>query len=250
MENMINIHNISGYGCNLWITPAMETFVKHIKEIGLHDLNFLVSLVPAEYDRTKAESRGPIGWIGPSRNDPGSPKINYNERYETLTCILKLSQAAESYIAELSDLANNIEVTRGGRNQRLAPLTIYPIFLYEKVIREHHLCKRTGFDEVLNSLKILLPDITEKDLATSDIGGKMMKIRNYHSCIEYNSAFIYDMEELKECDAKIMTIETSHDERKGIDYYNFKLEIMSVDIEKNTELLVQILKIAHNFILH
>src|SRR5436305_338050 len=72
MENMINIHNISGYGCNLWITPAMETFVKHIKEIGLHDLNFLVSLVPAEYDRTKAESRGPIGWIGPSRNDPGS----------------------------------------------------------------------------------------------------------------------------------------------------------------------------------
>ncbi len=231
MDNII-VNNNPGFPCILWITDSMKTFVENFKS---NHCRFSVSLVPAGYYASWEEaSGGSFGYIGPM--DPNHIKTNFPENMVTLRCCLKLSSLAKSYIDELKNLAENMDTTSGGRNQRLYPLIIETIYKYEQKTNVTYVCKNKGFDLAFESLKVLMPSLTEKEFAT------------FNNDDEYNTNLIHYTNVLDKHDLLIETLEKVVTEKVGIDYYNMSLEVISTDITKNTELMEKILTLAETLV--
>ena len=224
---MIKVKQYDSYGALLWVTPMMEKLVQHVQ---LPACQFSVGLVPAGYYATNQEaSRGPCGYAGPRRPEP---RPNFKESTETLVCQMVLLPTFEKDIDTIKSLASQLQVTIGGRDNKLEPLKIRENMMYEKRQRNYYYYKKPGFDDVFRGLHTIDPTFQEKDMIDC-------KIERYY-CYEF-SLFGNTLTPTE--DQQIFkTVTETYDYCVGIKDYTVTLEIIATDIESQCDKIVTILQ--------
>lgn len=150
----------------------------------------------------------------------------YNEKLQTLDFHFK---GSKEIIKKFARIKKKLILTRGGRNH------VYPVFSHEEVAIpkevEYGLYKNPGFDHDLEVIRSMDRDIDEWDVYTM---GQRESGYQYSSDITPNPKFVterpYDGEEglLKKWKKEVQ-IPTG--------LYKFKISLLSIDLERNKEIV-------------
>lgn len=229
---MIEVKQVDSYCCLLHVTPAMQKLVNHLNM----DVNYSVGLVPAGYYATFEEAcRGAFGYAGPIVTD----RENFDDSVETLNITLTVNNNFIDIMDHIKQLASNLDVTMGGRDNKHEPLSITINDKYEMYTKTFYYCKRPGFDDLFKGLQTIIPTLTEENM-----------VNYYVSKEEYNSyiQFWDCKEELKEGDVVFKT-ETKSGYKRSIDIENYTvtLSVISTDIERNFDLICDLLQQIYKY---
>lgn len=235
----ISVTQNNAYMCDLWVTESMKKLANQFNNI-----NFAVSLIPAGYSATNEECRGgDFGYMGSVPHFGPGTKQKFPEQTETIVCTVKLSLDVSELLGEIKNLSSELYVRPGGRNNKLEPLTIKSIDAYSRVDKQFYICKNPGFDDVYDKLKVLIPDLEEIDLINMEI--RNVSVLSYKHGKSYNPAFVHIAED---SDSYLTTFGYSYNENIGISHYDFKLEIIASDIDRNHDMIVKILQMISDYV--
>lgn len=220
---MIEVDNNNSYAALKWVTPTMQSFVDNL---SINGIGFHVGLIPAGYYATPEHCKlGPFGYIG------GLPqnhvKESFSESSLTLMFTAKLSKDASE--KDFEHLTTLLQITPGGHNNTLKPLTISEVNEYKTLKFTKYIYKKPGFDEALEALRFMDATIDANTLIflDSDDGP--------------NFSFVYESDEA--LGNELMTVNrnktiTTHVCNK------LYIEIIATDIEKNKDVIIDLLTLA------
>lgn len=215
----------------LWETPAMRKLVNLLPS---NKFTYQVGLIPPGY---YIKEPGCYGYEGPCssiaeeeipRCDEGSELLHI-----TFTALL-------SFIDNLTGLDCKLSLTPGARGQKYKVLSFTEIYETKKLETPYGIYKKEGFDSAFTATKQLIPDLTEDNFAKFNIK-KSLDTYAYDEMDVYN----YDLVEKKQYgDDKNLIIKYSseHIERKNTGTAEYTISILSTDIEKNLDILVECLR--------
>ena len=239
MENII-LTNYDNHGCEKYIYPSMIKLVSEFNHL-YNICHFSVGLVPAGYGCNAQEASLPMGYAGPSRVlSPGARRDYFQESTETIVCTMTLNNKTDVQL--LMNLAYQLNITMGGRGNKLNPLTITPINKIEKVVDEYYIYKKSNFKQLLEDCWKINNQLTEERLLRSDICEY-----DYYNGYKYNKTCTY-MTNFLTNDALVDSKTITTNKIVGIDQYTFKLKIIGTDIMPNFDLIVKLIKTAEQYL--
>ncbi len=241
MENIINLTNYDSHMCEKFIYPSMTKLVNEFNHL-YNICHFHVSLVPAGYSCNAQEaSIGPMGYAGPTPIlSPGARRDYFPESMETIVCTMTLNNEADVNLLML--LTEQLNVTMGGRGNKLNPLTIITNHKIEKKVTSYYVYKKSNFNQLLDDVTKMNNKITAERLLESNICEY-----DYYEGYRYNKTCTY-MTNFVTDDELIETHFHTIQKIVGINNYAFKLEIIGTDIEPNFDLIVNIIRTAEEYL--
>lgn len=223
---IISINDHPGHVGLKWITPPMIEFVDKISELNLSGINFEVGLVPCGYHMTQEEIArcgGPIGYMGPNRLN----RSNFKENELTLKICVETSPNLD--LDGLEKLCKEIYVTAGGRQNVMISYKIYTKYAYgDKIVYTYG---KSGYSYKYETIKNLFYD---SDIPTDILHNEIFSLLQ-------NLGYTYESEESCVDNTLIETTVIHDGKTTGINTYIVNLEIISTDLEKNTDILIDIL---------
>ncbi len=172
--------------------------------------------------------------IGYGKITPLMQKIidHFNYTYNQCTFEIKNDKFKCTVIFKtynLTDIFNLAQKLKG------TSITVDPI--HELIDADLYICKKPGYNELFNSIKLFIPDLTdEKLMGLGDIDIK------YKENIWYNSSFCYVTDELNNIN-DIYKIKTYKKSTNKIVNYRFTLE-MNDQYMEDFELIIKIIENA------
>jgi hypothetical protein len=223
---MINIKQSDYYVNNLWISNAMDQLITTCNKITT--CNYEVDLVPVGYHDDFLYTAPILRHM---------KKKLFDEKYLLLTISVNVKTID---LNQLNELINQLVITPGKVEKPFNPISIIN---HNKVqIKKVNFYKKPGFDTVYNSLKTMLPFLTPADMMTMKF--KSFKLESVH-CLnyrkEYNPYLIEASYDLKEKELLLDVCQEYIAVPSGES--TIKLSIMSIDIERNINVIVKIIKL-------
>lgn len=209
---MIHVNNDNNYTSLKWITPTMQNFVN---SLSFNYILYSVGLVPAGYYAT--------------------PKDHINELFDEklLTLVINAKINKNIYEHDFNHLSSLLQITQGSHNNTINPIFINEVNDYKTIRMTNYICKKKGFDDALKALQFMDDTFTENDLIY--LGGDNGP----------NYSFVYDSN--VSCDDVIV----EHTYNKNIKNHicnMFSLTIIATDIEKNKDIIFDILTLVNTMI--
>lgn len=204
-------------------------------------LHFEVELIEAGYYQEKNACYGYYGCSGPSNTPENSEKKKELKPYEKETECLEISlNTTLTKYNSMKTLIDSIKITPGGRGNihQACRLQTTPRYKNMRI----GLYKKEFFHEGFEVMKKIHPDITEKDFAI--YGTKPESTPTYiHDYIEndiYNRDFTEEIP-YKGREGCIMIREERHSTGEVDESIFIEFSIITSDLERNTDLLIDIL---------
>jgi hypothetical protein len=157
------------YKAQCWATPIMVKLADEFKDSS--NISFRVDLIEPGYHYSESEI--PKGGI--YQYCSGDPYHDYTDKFpenvQTLVCKIILS--AEQYPGdkEIEVIENNVKnlvsllnLQKGGRNNIYDPLSISNHARRVEKTHTYYICKKPGFDDAYQKLKILMPELKETEM--------------------------------------------------------------------------------------
>ena len=232
---MIKIEQNSGYGADLWITPYMTELVNEMNVQG----EFSVGLIPAGYDcNAQQASLGDFGYIGPSiPRAVAVAKPKFHADQLTLDYRVQVKTVDE----EVLDLVNQVYVRPGGRGNTMSVITQRPHRNVIKKVVTRHLYIKDCFEAIYEHLRQVMPNLTKDDLLDVNFSN-----REWIGDQKYNPAFLEASDVLLNDVYKTIILYQYED--MGIDYYDVTLSFMSSELERNKDVIIQIINLLNKTI--
>lgn len=253
MEIILPPNNLA-YSCKFCIHDEMTTFVEKLikkfdridKSLNLKKIKFTVDLVNAGYYFKVDGNYGYHGCISVDRNviDENNPNnsIEYQNKLhfdslpnfpkdtETFNITFKVDN---DWINKNKHLLENLYVTPGGRSN-VKHRVWYQNKIYDSraITKKYGLYKTKIFDRIYTIMKEVRPDLTEIQLA------------KYYSN-DYDNDFNPDFVLQREYDNESNCLKSwdyTYTECIDVGESNVTLSIITIDIERNTDMLMDIIE--------
>jgi len=234
------------YSCKLELYDEMTKFVERCQsEVkDFTKMKFEVGLGEAGYYESKEAYYGWCGYSGipDSLEKSKDERKSYSKDSEVL--LISFGTTLDQY-RSVEEKIKTISVTPGGRGN--IHKVCNPLITKKIEIVEIGLYKKEFFEEGFNLLKKIHPDITEKEFAV--FGTKSSKesyvkedhlYREYAHQGEYRRDFVEELP-FKGDEGCIMTREEYVTTEEYDEKVEMKFSIMTIDIERNTDLLIEIM---------
>ena len=231
------------YSFRICIYDEMKLFVKKLEDkieskyLEAMNMNFHVTLVPADYymDRTLYKGPvGPMGYEGPyDQNIKQDNKPCCDKKREILNIEFC---APREWIDKNKDKLENLYVTIGPNGQKIKTFNYQEKYEYKVVKFGYY--KKICFDPIYKVMKEYFPNMSELDFAKYGL--------NYD---DYNyEKYNYDFVEKREYTNENYSINNcleSFEETIGnpinTGIYNVTISLITIDIERNTDTIIEAL---------
>ncbi len=224
---IIKINQIPGCPWRFYVYPEISDLCNQIQSPISKDIAVSLNVVDAGYYLDTSKLGGPVGYQG--YLDPNIPILDFSKEQEILEFQLIVNI---TWIENNKSLLDQLYATPGFGMKKYTSWSFKQIWNREYENITMGLYKKPHFDELFEIMKLMVPEIkSEEDLITYGIDNR------YY---DYNVSFVEERVFNTDVDCvKTYTVKKSISNLT--DEYTVNISTLVCDIEKNKDILLQIL---------